>query len=246
MKILLSNDDGVYARGINTLAEALSDLAEVVVVAPDRNRSGASNSLTLEQPLRIQQISPAVYSVQGTPTDCVHYALNELMKDALPDLVLSGINHGANLGDDVFYSGTVAAAMEGHFLGVQSIAFSLVGETHFDTAAHIARQIVKQHLHSPIPTNRLMNVNIPDLPLERINGMKVTRLGARHHAESMIRQKDPRGHDIYWLGPPGKEQDAGEGTDFYTVDHGFVSLSPLRVDLTAHESINAVADWLER
>ncbi|MDE1330338.1 5'/3'-nucleotidase SurE [Vibrio aestuarianus] len=245
MKILLSNDDGVHAEGIHALAKMLADLAEIVIVAPDRNRSGASNSLTLEQPLRVNCIAPNTYSVQGTPTDCVHFALNELLKDDMPDLVLTGINHGANLGDDVLYSGTVAAAMEGHFLGVQSIAFSLVGKAHFNTAAQIARQLVEQHCSAPIPTNRLLNVNVPDVPFERLAGIQVTRLGARHHAESMIKQKDPRGHDIYWLGPPGKEQDAGQGTDFYAIEHGFVSLTPLQVDLTAHESLGSMDYWLK-
>ncbi|NNN99774.1 5'/3'-nucleotidase SurE [Vibrio sp. B1-2] len=245
MKILLSNDDGVYAQGLNTLARELADLAEIVIVAPDRNRSGASNSLTLEQPLRVDLIAPNTYSVQGTPTDCVHFALNELLKDDLPDLVLTGINHGANLGDDVLYSGTVAAAMEGHFLGVQAIAFSLVGTANFTTAAQIARQLVEQHLNAPIPTNRLLNVNVPDRPFGELAGIQVTRLGARHHAESMIKQKDPRGHDIYWLGPPGKEQDAGQGTDFYAIEHGYVSLTPLQVDLTAHESLPSMDNWLK-
>ena len=245
LKILLSNDDGVHAQGIHALAESLQDIAEVTIVAPDRNRSGASNSLTLEQPLRVTEIADKVYSVQGTPTDCVHFALNELMKDALPDLVLTGINHGANLGDDVLYSGTVAAAMEGHFLGVQAVAFSLVGKQHFVTAGKIARQIVEQHLVKPIPTNRLLNINVPDLPFDQLKGTAVTRLGARHHAEAMIKQQDPRGHDIYWLGPPGKEQDAGEGTDFYAVDQGYVSVTPLQVDLTAHESLRSMDNWLE-
>lgn len=245
LKILLSNDDGVHAEGIHALAESLKDIADVTIVAPDRNRSGASNSLTLEQPLRVTAIAHQVYSVQGTPTDCVHFALNELMKNDLPDLVLTGINHGANLGDDVLYSGTVAAAMEGHFLGVQSVAFSLVGKHHFATAATIARQIVDQHLNAPIPTNRLLNVNVPDLPVEQLKGIQVTRLGARHHAEEMIKQQDPRGHDIYWLGPPGKEQDAGDGTDFYAVDQGYVSVTPLQVDLTAHESLASMGDWLK-
>lgn len=145
MKILLSNDDGVHAQGIHELANELRDLAEIIIVAPDRNRSGASNSLTLEQPLRVQEIAENTYSVQGTPTDCVHFALNELLKNDMPNLVLTGINHGANLGDDVLYSGTVAAAMKGHFLGVQSVAFSLVGKKHFKTAAEIARRIVEQH-----------------------------------------------------------------------------------------------------
>ncbi|MDC0611174.1 5'/3'-nucleotidase SurE [Vibrio sp.] len=245
MKILLSNDDGVHASGIHTLAGALADLADIVIVAPDRNRSGASNSLTLENPLRVSEISKNIYSVQGTPTDCVHFALNELMKDDLPDLVLSGINHGANLGDDVLYSGTVAAAMEGHFLGVQSVAFSLVGNTYFETAGKVAREIVEQHLRSPIPTNRLLNVNIPDVPYEMLQGMVVTRLGARHHAESMIKQKDPRGQDVFWLGPPGKEQDSGSGTDFHAVERHSVSITPMQVDLTAHESINAMNSWLK-
>ncbi|MFC5078659.1 5'-nucleotidase SurE [Vibrio thalassae] len=244
LSILISNDDGVHAEGIRTLARELSDLAKVTIVAPDRNRSGASNSLTLEQPLRVNQIEPGVYSVQGTPTDCVHFALNELMKDDLPDLVLSGINHGANLGDDVLYSGTVAAAMEGHFLGVQSIAFSLVGKHNFAAAAMVARQFVERHLKQRVPTNRLLNINIPDLPLAQLCSVKVTRLGARHHAESMIKQKDPRGHDIYWLGPPGKEQDAGIGTDFYAIEHGHISITPLQVDLTAHESIGAMERWI--
>ncbi|ROV59703.1 5'/3'-nucleotidase SurE [Vibrio ponticus] len=245
LKILLSNDDGVHAEGIHTLAKALASFADITIVAPDRNRSGASNSLTLEQPLRVTEIAPSIYSVQGTPTDCVHFALNELMKDDLPDLVLSGINHGANLGDDVLYSGTVAAAMEGHFLGVQAIALSLAGKVNFATAAQVAVELVEQHLKQPIPTNRLLNVNIPDLPYTDLSGTVVTRLGARHHAEDMIKQKDPRGHDIYWLGPPGKEQDAGEGTDFFAIEHGFVSITPLQVDLTAHESIGAMSHWLK-
>lgn len=245
LRILLSNDDGVHAQGIHALAEELRSIAEIIIVAPDRNRSGASNSLTLEQPLRVNEIAPNTFSVQGTPTDCVHFALNELMKDALPDLVLSGINHGANLGDDVLYSGTVAAAMEGHFLGVQSIAFSLVGTQHFASAAKIARQLVEQHLLNPIPTNRLLNVNVPDRPLDQLGSIEVTRLGARHHAENMIKQKDPRGHDIYWLGPPGKEQDAGAGTDFYAIENGRISMTPLQVDLTAHESLGAMDGWLK-
>ena len=244
LNILISNDDGVHAKGINLLADALRDIAQVTIVAPDRNRSGASNSLTLEQPLRVTEIQPKVFSVQGTPTDCVHFALNELMKNDLPDLVLAGVNHGANLGDDVLYSGTVAAAMEGHFLHVQAMAFSLVGEQHFATAAAIARQLVLQHQQRPIPTNRLLNVNIPDLALSELKGTKITRLGARHHSEAMIKQKDPRGHDIYWLGPAGKEQDAGEGTDFFAIEQGYVSITPLQVDLTAHESLLTMADWL--
>jgi 5'-nucleotidase len=245
MKILLSNDDGVHATGIRTLAAALSEFADVIIVAPDRNRSGASNSLTLEQALRVEQIEANVYSVQGTPTDCVHFGLNELLKNQLPDLVLSGINHGANLGDDVLYSGTVAAAMEGHFLGIQSMAFSLVGHRHFDSAARLACELVKRHCSYPMSERRLLNINVPDVPYEQLRETIVTRLGARHHAENMIKQKDPRGHVIYWLGPPGKEQDAGKGTDFYAIEHQQVSVTPMQVDLTAHESINMMTDWLK-
>ncbi|ORT52146.1 stationary phase survival protein SurE [Vibrio sp. qd031] len=244
MRILLSNDDGVHAEGIRTLAKELADIAEVTIVAPDRNRSGASNSLTLETPLRVSEIEPNVYSVQGTPTDCVHFALNELMKDNLPDLVLAGINHGANLGDDTLYSGTVAAAMEGHFLGVQAIAFSLVGHQHFAQAAKIAKRLVQHHQQNRIPTNRLLNVNFPDIHTLSIEELDITRLGARHHSESMIKQQDPRGHDIYWLGPPGKEQDAGEGTDFYAIEHNRISITPLQVDLTAHESLPSMKQWI--
>ncbi|MFA0440581.1 5'/3'-nucleotidase SurE [Vibrio sp. 10N.286.49.C2] len=243
-KILISNDDGVHAEGIRTLARVLQDMADIVIVAPDRNRSGASNSLTLEQPLRVNEIEPNVFSVQGTPTDCVHFALNELMRDEMPDLVLSGINHGANLGDDVLYSGTVAAAMEGHFLGVQAIAFSLVGRNNFEAAALIAKQFVERHFNQAVPTNRLLNINIPDRELAELVDIRVTRLGARHHAENMIKQKDPRGHDIYWLGPPGKEQDAGDGTDFHALEHGAISVTPLQVDLTAHEALGVMKKWI--
>jgi 5'-nucleotidase len=245
VRILLSNDDGVHATGIRTLAAELADIAEVTIVAPDRNRSGASNSLTLETPLRVSEIEPNVYSVQGTPTDCVHFALNELMQDNLPDLVLAGINHGANLGDDTLYSGTVAAAMEGHFLGVQAIAFSLVGDRYFAQAARVAKQLIQWHQDQRIPTNRLLNVNFPDAADFSINDVDITRLGARHHAESMIKQKDPRGHDIYWLGPPGKEQDAGEGTDFFTIEQQRISITPLQVDLTAHESLPSMRSWID-
>ncbi|SJL85011.1 5'/3'-nucleotidase SurE [Vibrio palustris] len=245
LNILLSNDDGVHAEGIRTLAEELKDIATITIVAPDRNRSGASNSLTLEQPLRVNEIAPRCYSVQGTPTDCVHFALNELMKGSLPDLVVTGINHGANLGDDVLYSGTVAAAMEAHFLGVPAMAFSLVGKQCFTTAAKIAKRLVQQHVSMPIPDNRLLNINVPDVMLEHLEGIQTTRLGARHHAEAMIRQQDPRGQDIYWLGPPGQKQDAGQGTDFYAIEHGFVSITPLQVDLTAHEALGSITQWLK-
>lgn len=244
LRILLSNDDGVFAEGINTLAVVLSDIADITIVAPDRNRSGASNSLTLESPLRVRQIETNIHSVQGTPTDCVHFALNELMKDDLPDLIIAGINHGANLGDDTLYSGTVAAATEGHFLGLPAIAMSLVGRTHFDTAARVALELVKTHLKNPLTTKRVLNVNVPDCEYSEITKWEVTRLGARHHSESMIKETDPRGEIIYWLGPPGKKQDAGQGTDFYAIKHNCVSVTPLQVDLTAHDSLTMMSDWL--
>ncbi|TGA70662.1 5'/3'-nucleotidase SurE [Aliivibrio fischeri] len=244
LRILLSNDDGVFAEGINTLARVLADIADITIVAPDRNRSGASNSLTLESPLRVRQIDEHIHSVQGTPTDCVHFALNELMKDNLPDLIIAGINHGANLGDDTLYSGTVAAATEGHFLGLPAIAISLAGREHFDTAAQVALKIVNNHLVSPLTTQKVLNVNVPDCEYEQLTGWEVTRLGARHHAESMIKDTDPRGETIYWLGPPGKKQDAGEGTDFFAVKQHRVSITPLQVDLTAHGSLGMITDWL--
>jgi len=244
LRILLSNDDGVFAEGLNTLAAVLSDIADITIVAPDRNRSGASNSLTLESPLRVRQIEAQIHSVQGTPTDCVHFALNELMKNNLPDLIITGINHGANLGDDTLYSGTVAAATEGHFLGLPAIAMSLVGDKHFDTAALVALKLVQNHLEKPLTTKRVLNVNVPDCEYAQISSWEITRLGARHHSESMIKDTDPRGETIYWLGPPGKKQDAGQGTDFYAVKHNCVSITPLQVDLTAHDSLTIMADWL--
>ncbi len=244
LQILLSNDDGVFAEGINVLAKVLSSIADITMVAPDRNRSGSSNSLTLESPLRVRQVENHIYSVQGTPADCVHFALNELMKDNRPDLIIAGINHGANLGDDTLYSGTVAAATEGHFLGLPAIAISLVGRTNFDTAAQVALKLVQSHLENPLTATKVLNVNVPDCKYNEINSWQVTRLGVRDHSDSMIKATDPRGETIYWLGPPGKKQDAGEGTDFYAVEHNQVSITPLQVDLTAYDSLTMIADWL--
>ncbi len=243
MRILISNDDGLWAEGIHALADELKLLGEVYLVAPDRNRSGASNSLTLDTPLRIQTHTANQVSVQGTPTDCVHLALNSLL-DFKPDLVVAGINHGANLGDDVLYSGTVAAATEGHFLDVPSMAVSLVGKTHFKTAARVAREVIERMLVAPVPDKRLLNINVPDCDYDELKGWQITRLGARHRAEAMIKDVDPRGHDIYWLGPPGPCQDAGPGTDFYALEQKKVSITPLQVDLTAHQSMSAVEQWL--
>lgn len=245
MKILVSNDDGVHAEGILALSEALSTIAEVVVVAPDRNHSGASHSLTLENPLRADTMAHNGFiAVKGTPTDCVHLAVNELLKPA-PDLVVSGINHGANLGDDVIYSGTVAAATEGRHLGLPAIAVSLVGGQHFASAAYYARLLVQALMTQPLPADQILNVNVPDLPLDQIKGMRVTRLGCRHPAEAVIVEQDPRGRPIYWIGPPGATQDAGEGTDFAAIDAGYVSITPLQVDITAYRHLAGLQTWIE-
>ncbi|WP_445777961.1 5'/3'-nucleotidase SurE [Shewanella sp.] len=247
INILVSNDDGVSAPGIIALTQALSQFAQVLTVAPDRNCSGASNSLTLANPLRINNLGGGYVSVNGTPTDCVHLAIRQLCQQE-PDMVVSGINAGANMGDDTLYSGTVAAAMEGRFLGLPAIAISLVGKslTHYDTAAIYAAKIVRGLLAHPINRDQILNVNVPDLPVEQIKGIKVTRLGARHKAEDMIKTQDPAGRDIYWLGPVGREQDAGEGTDFGAVSQGYVSITPLTVDLTAYNQLNGLAEWITK
>lgn len=244
MKILVSNDDGVNAQGLHCLSEALCSLGEVIVVAPDRNRSGASNSLTLENPIRVEALETGKrYSVKGTPTDCVHFAVNKLL-DPWPDIVVSGINHGANLGDDVIYSGTVAAATEGRHMGLPAVAISLVGETHFSSAAHYACLLISRLRSHPLPSDQILNVNVPDLPLEQIKGIKVTRLGNRHRGEKMIVMQDPRGKPVYWIGPPGEKQDAGEGTDFHAIEQGYVSITPLHVDMTAYASVAELSAWV--
>lgn len=245
MKILVSNDDGVHAPGIKALSEALSKIATVVTVAPDRNCSGASNSLTLTNPLRVQQLDNGYYQVNGTPTDCVLLGIRELM-DGEPDLVISGINAGANLGDDTIYSGTVAAAMEGRHLGLPTIAVSLCGRelNHYESAAAIVCQVVAGIHSHPIPKDQILNINVPDLPLEQVKGIKVTRLGARHAAEGMVPMTDPAGRRIFWIGPPGEQQDAGEGTDFHAIDSGYASITPLKVDLTAHEQLDGLRHWV--
>jgi 5'-nucleotidase len=246
VKILVSNDDGYMARGINALAEALSEIADVMVMAPDRNHSGASNSLTLHSPLRVHQAGEDRYFVNGTPSDCVHLALSGYLSDD-PDIVVSGVNHGANLGDDVIYSGTVAAAMEGRFLGLPAIAVSLVGRhgKHFDTAARVACDLVKRLQNNPLADDVILNVNVPDLPFDELAGVEVTRLGFRHRSEPLVEEQDPRGRTIYWIGPAGPGQDAGPGTDFDAVERGAVAVTPLKVDLTRHESLPRLKDWLE-
>jgi 5'-nucleotidase len=251
MHILISNDDGVEAPGINALKDGLADMASLTLVAPDRDRSGASNSLTLDSPIRATTVAQDVIRVGGTPTDCVHLALTGLLENE-PDMVISGINAGANMGDDVLYSGTVAAAMEGRFLGLPSIAISLAsyGEntelSHYETAVQVARFLIKRLSSAPFPSNTILNVNVPDCPWSEVKGIQSTRLGHRHKAEPVIKQKDPRGRNIYWVGPPGAEQDAGEGTDFYALNNGYVSVTPLQVDLTRHEASDGLARWLEQ
>lgn len=245
MFFLLSNDDGYRAPGIVQLAVALAELGEVVVVAPDRNRSGASNSLTLESPIRASRAENGFIVVDGTPTDCVHLAITGLL-ERMPDMVVAGINEGANLGDDVIYSGTVAAAMEGRFLGLPAMAISLVGDrvTHYETAVRVAKLLVRQMWMRPLPADTILNVNVPDLPWEQLAGFEATRLGRRHKSEPIVQELDPRGRPIYWVGPPGPEEDAGLGTDFYAVKTGHVSITPLQVDLTRYTALETISQWL--
>lgn len=246
MRILLSNDDGYYAPGIQGLADAISRIADVTVVAPEADRSGASNSLTLDRPLQLRCAPSGYYYVNGTPSDCVHLAVTGML-DVQPDMVISGINHGANMGDDTIYSGTVAAATEGFLLGVPSIAVSLVGKDaiHIATAARVASELVQRFQREPFGEPVLLNVNVPDLPYEALRGFKTTRLGKRHRAEPVIRDVNPRGHTIYWVGAAGEAADAGEGTDFHAVANGYVSVTPLQVDLTHAGQIGSVANWLK-
>jgi len=246
MRILLSTDDGVHAKGMQVLQQALSQFAEVTTVGPDRNCSGASNSLTLINPLRVQHMENGFLSVNGTPTDCVHLAISQLL-DFTPDLVVAGINHGANLGDDVLYSGTVAAATEGRHLGLPAIAVSLAGrdEEHFITAAHVTVQVIKQLKSQPLPADQILNINVPALPLSELKGIQVTRLGRRHKAETMTSATDPWGRTIYWYGSLGPELDAGEGTDFYAIANGFASITPLQIDMSAYKSMDRLQQWLE-
>jgi 5'-nucleotidase len=232
MKILISNDDGYLAPGIIALAEQLATIADIVVVAPDSNRSGSSNSLTLDRPLRVVQSANGFYSINGTPSDCVHIALTGILTER-PDLVVSGINQGQNMGDDTLYSGTVAAATEGYLFGIPAIAFSQVDHrwAHLDAAARVAKDIVLRKfeaLHKPF----LLNVNIPNLPYEKLQRVVATRLGKRHESEPVIKTQDPHGNDIFWIGPVGKAKEASAGTDFHATAEGCVSVTPLQIDLT--------------
>jgi len=244
MRVLVSNDDGVDAPGIKVLARRLAVVGEVIVVAPDRDRSGASNSLTLDAPIRVTRLEDGRYRVMGTPTDCVHLALAGLL-DKEPDIVVSGINNSANLGDDVIYSGTVSAAMEGRFLGLPAIAVSLAavdhrGE-HYATAAQAALSIMQRLLVDPLPADTILNVNVPDRPWSEIRGFAVTRLGRRHRSAPCIAQTDPRGRPVWWIGPPGEAEDAGPGTDFHAVHAGYISITPIQVDLTRFQALEKVS-----
>jgi 5'-nucleotidase len=245
MRILISNDDGYQSPGLRVLADALRGLGEVTVVAPDRDRSGASNSLTLTVPIRAEAMENGYVRVEGTPTDCVHLAITGLLEQE-PDIVVAGINHGPNLGDDVIYSGTVAAATEGRFLGLPAMAVSVAAHApkHLETAAQVASLLVGNLTREALEPNIILNVNVPDLPFTALKGFAATRLGHRHKAEPVTPARDPRGRTVYWVGPAGPEQDAGPGTDFHALRNGFVSVTPLQVDLTRHSALESLAQWL--
>ena len=245
MRILLSNDDGYFAPGIDWLARTLSEVADITVVAPERDRSGASNSLTLDRPLSLKRTANGFYHVNGTPTDCVHLAVTGML-DSIPDMVISGINHGANMGDDTVYSGTVAAATEGFLLGVPSLAVSLAAKPgeHLDTAVQVTLDIVRRMMDRPFTEPTLLNINVPDRPFHELRGTVATRLGRRHHAEPVVKSVNPRGDVVYWVGAAGPAQDAGEGTDFHAVREGFVSVTPLSIDLTGYRQLAELPAWL--
>lgn len=247
MRILISNDDGYFAPGLACLAEHLAKVADIVVVAPERDRSGASNSLTLDRPLKLSRAINGFYYVNGTPTDCVHLAVTGML-DQQPDMVVSGINSGANMGDDTIYSGTVAAATEGFLLGIPSVAVSLVSRefAHYETAARVASDLVQRFARQKHSLPWLLNVNVPDIPYDQLQGTVVTRLGKRHKAEPVVKTSNPHGETVYWVGAAGKAQDAGEGTDFYALAQQQVSLTPLQIDLTQYNQLDAVRGWIEQ
>jgi 5'-nucleotidase len=242
--ILLSNDDGVHAQGLCTLRNALNrNNISNVIVAPDRDRSGASNSLTLDRPLHPVQVDENTYGINGTPTDAVHLALNSLYNGTI-ERVISGINSGANLGDDVIYSGTVAAAMEGRFLQKIAVAVSVAGSNNFETAANIICDLLPKLDQLDLALGTLLNINVPDVPEHEIKGIKITRLGHRERSEYPIHMLNPRGKDCYWIAKAGEGKDCDEGTDFYALEHGYVSITPVTVDMTDHKSVKTLEDWL--
>ncbi|MER0216434.1 MAG: 5'/3'-nucleotidase SurE [Nitrosomonas sp.] len=245
MRILLSNDDGYFAPGLACLAESLSQIAEIIVVAPERDRSGSSNSLTLDRPLSLRKSHSGFYYVNGTPTDCVHLAVTGML-DIMPDMIVSGINKGANMGDDTIYSGTVAAATEGFLLGIPSLAVSLVDASrgNYLAAARVAVDMVERFKKNEIQSSVLLNINVPDIEYQQLQGIEVTRLGRRHKAEPVIKSQNPRGETVYWVGAAGPAQDAGKGTDFYAVQHHRVSVTPLQIDLTRYDQLDLITSWL--
>ncbi len=246
MRILLSNDDGYFAPGLTCLADELSEIAEIIVVAPERDRSGSSNSLTLDRPLSLRKSHNGFYYVNGTPTDCVHLAVTGML-DVMPDMIISGVNSGANMGDDTIYSGTVAAATEGFLLGIPSLAVSLAGSSNenYLTAARVAADMVVRFREKDIQSPVLMNINVPDIEYQNLEGVEVTRLGRRHKAEPVIKSKSPRGENLYWVGAAGAAQDAGKGTDFYAIQHNRVSVTPLQIDLTRYDQLDLITRWLD-
>ena len=247
MRILVSNDDGYFSPGIAALAQAMRAFGEVTVVAPEADRSGASNSLTLDRPLYVRRSSQGFYYVNGTPTDCVHVAVTGFL-DHRPDLVVSGINNSANLAEDTLYSGTVAAAMEGYLLGLPAIAFSLASRSfeHLETAVAVAQQVVRRLIDQPFARARLLNVNIPAVPIDELQGYELTRLGRRHVAQPVETAVSPRGETVYWVGPPGGQREAGPGTDFHALNQSRVSVTPLQVDLGDTDGFQEVGPWLEK
>ena len=246
MRILLSNDDGYFAPGLAALADALAAFGEIIVVAPEQNRSGASNSLTLDRPLMLKQAANGFYFVNGTPTDCVHLAVTGML-DTLPDIIVSGINSGANMGDDTIYSGTVAAATEGYLLGIPSIAISMTSfdGINFATAGRVARELVERFVRNPLDGPMLLNVNVPDIPYDELRGTEVTRLGRRHKAEPVVRMISPRRETVYWIGAAGAAADAGPGTDFHAVEQNRVSITPLQIDLTHVSQLPLLRQWMQ-
>ncbi|MEC9375499.1 MAG: 5'/3'-nucleotidase SurE [Pseudomonadota bacterium] len=244
MRILLSNDDGYFSAGLKVLADAIQPIADITIVAPNSNQSGSSHSLTLDSPLCVKEDSN-MYIVDGTPTDCVHLAITGLL-DNEPDMVIAGINHGSNLGDDVLYSGTVAAAIEGRFLGFPAIAVSLVGDNpeNFHTAAKIVCKLLDRLKANPLPPDTILNVNVPDIEFEKIKGFQATRLGSRQRSEQAILENDSDGNPMYWVGPAGAGLDAGAGTDFYAVKSNYVSVTPIKIDLTLHDALPSIENWL--
>jgi 5'-nucleotidase len=245
MRILLSNDDGYFSPGIAALADSLAGLGEITVVAPERDRSGASNSLTLDRPLILRQAPSGFYFVNGTPTDCVHLAVTGMLAH-MPDMIVSGINHGANMGDDTIYSGTVAAATEGFVLGIPALAVSLANfaNGNFDSAGRVVADIVRRYQAEPFKEVFLLNINVPDKPWNEIKGIETTRLGKRHKAEPAVKSINPRGQIVYWVGAAGSAQDAGPGTDFYAVEQERISITPLQMDLTRYSQLEDVRQWL--